>query len=105
MRKACVFVHDRLAGQLIEDEAGLRYRFVYLPDYSGPPISLTMPVRGAGYEFTDFPAVFDGLLSEGIMLDGLLRQAKIDRNDRFSQLLAVGHDLVGAVTVFEADSE
>ena len=35
------------------------------------------------------------------MLDGLLRQRKIDKDDYFSQLLAVGKDLVGAVTVEE----
>jgi serine/threonine-protein kinase HipA len=35
------------------------------------------------------------------MLDGLLRQQKIDKDDLFSQLVAVGKDLVGAVTVEE----
>ena len=35
------------------------------------------------------------------MLDGLLRQRKIDRDDLFGQLVAVGEDVVGAVTVFE----
>ena len=36
------------------------------------------------------------------MLEGLLKQIKIDKNDYFGQLLAVGGDLVGAVTVKEA---
>jgi serine/threonine-protein kinase HipA len=35
------------------------------------------------------------------MLEGLLRQKKIDRSDLFFQLVAVGGDLVGAVTVEE----
>ena len=35
------------------------------------------------------------------MLDGLLRQRKIDKEDYLSQLFAVGKDLVGAVTVEE----
>lgn len=102
MRKACVFMHERLAGHLVEEEAGRRYRFLYCPEYDGPPVSLTLPVREEAYVFDDFPAVFDGLLPEGIMLEGLLRQAKIDRDDQFGQLLAVGHDLVGAITVAEA---
>jgi serine/threonine-protein kinase HipA len=34
-------------------------------------------------------------------LDGLLKFGKIDRNDFFSQLMAVGDDLVGNVTVKE----
>jgi len=37
------------------------------------------------------------------MLEGLLRQCKIDRTDLFGQLLAVGGDTVGAVTVTGED--
>ena len=33
------------------------------------------------------------------MLEALLRELKIDRNDAFAQICAVGGDLVGAVTV------
>ena len=105
MRKACVLMHERLAGHLVEEDADHRYRFLYCPDYDGPPVSLTLPVREEAYVFDEFPAVFDGLLPEGIMLEGLLRQVKIDRNDRLGQLLAVGHDLVGAMTVAEAPPE
>jgi len=39
------------------------------------------------------------LLPEGVNLDAFLRRTKIDRRDYLSQLLAVGQDLVGAVTV------
>jgi len=35
-------------------------------------------------------------------LEALLKRRKIDRNDYFRQILAVGEDLVGAVTVKEA---
>jgi serine/threonine-protein kinase HipA len=38
-------------------------------------------------------------LPEGVMLEGLLRIVKIDKKDYFSQLIATGNDLVGAVTV------
>ena len=51
------------------------------------------------FSFDGFPPFFEGLLPEGIMLEGLLRQLKIDANDYFSQLLATGKDLIGAVTV------
>jgi serine/threonine-protein kinase HipA len=34
-------------------------------------------------------------------LEGLLKIKKIDKNDHFSQLMAVGEDMVGAVTVRE----
>jgi HipA-like protein len=35
------------------------------------------------------------------LLDALLKQAKIDRNDLFSQLMIVGKDPVGAVSIEE----
>ncbi|MCK5210342.1 MAG: HipA N-terminal domain-containing protein, partial [Cyclobacteriaceae bacterium] len=53
------------------------------------------------YTFTSFPPFFEGLLPEGIQLEGLLKLNKIDRNDLFSQLISVGDDVVGAVTVKE----
>jgi serine/threonine-protein kinase HipA len=86
------------AGILREEPAG-RYRFVYDEDYDGPPVSLTMPVEGREFGFDRFPPFFEGLLPEGAMLEGLLRQNKLDRTDLFAQLLAVGADTVGAVTV------
>lgn len=99
MRRARVLLHGRLAGLLEEADGGATYRFTYAVGYKGEPISRTMPVRTDPYEFTGFPAFFDGLLPEGEMLDGLLRQRKIDANDRLAQLLAVGGDFVGAITV------
>lgn len=98
MQRADVFVNNEQAGFLIQ-ESDSRYRFEYLSEYIGEPISLTMPVRAQAYEFEKFPAFFDGLLPEGAQLEALLRQKKIDRSDFFNQLLAVGEDLVGAVSV------
>jgi serine/threonine-protein kinase HipA len=53
----------------------------------------------ATYLFETFPPFFEGLLPEGYQLDALLRKAKLDKNDYFSQLVTVGRDLVGSVTV------
>ena len=99
MRKVEVYLHDKLAGFLIEWEQLKKYEFQYLKNYTGEPVSLTMPVQNESYTFEQFPPFFDGLLPEGIMLEGLLRQLKIDRHDYMSQLIATGGDLVGAVTV------
>jgi len=99
MRSARTFFADNLAGYLTESEDGKTYRFQYDADYSGPPISLTMPVRPEPYLFDEFPPFFDGLLPEGFQLEALLRLKKIDRNDKFGQLLIIGADTVGAVTV------
>ncbi|MBI4536222.1 MAG: HipA N-terminal domain-containing protein [Ignavibacteriae bacterium] len=101
MRRANVFMHGKSAGTLEELEQGKKYIFRYREGYAGPPISLTIPVTQQEYAFEMFPPFFDGLLPEGAQLEGLLRQRKIDRNDLFSQIVAVGQDLVGAVTVEE----
>jgi serine/threonine-protein kinase HipA len=104
MRQAIVKVHDHEAGILTETD-DKRYQFTYHQAYAGAPVSLTMPIptlgTEGGYIYDTFPPFFDGVLPEGGQLEGLLRVRKIDKNDYFSQLLAVGQDLVGAVTVFE----
>lgn len=102
MRRAKVAFQGTLAGELEEEERGSRYRFTYATGYGGPPISLTMPLRAEPYEFLEFPPFFDGLLPEGTQLEALLRKRKLDRDDPFGQLVAVGADTVGAVTIAEA---
>jgi serine/threonine-protein kinase HipA len=101
MRRARISMHGEEAGLLIEAVLGTSYVFEYLDGYSGPPVSLTMPVKGQRYEFGTFPPFFDGLLPEGAQLEALLRLRKLDRDDPFGQLMAVGQDMVGAVTAEE----
>lgn len=99
MREAKVYQKGRLAGALRELEPQRAYEFVYEPGYKGPAISWALPVRPQAYQFGKFPSFFEGLLPEGYQLEALLRQAKLDRSDLFGQLLQVGEDLVGSVTV------
>ena len=96
-------MHDIHAGILEETTPRKAFRFIYNPGYSGPPVSLTVPVRPEPYEYDAFPSFLEGLLPEGYNLEALLRALKIDRQDLFSQILAVGRDMVGAVTVLEAE--
>lgn len=103
MRQASVYVKEELAG-FLEETGGGDFVFRYLESYEGSPVSLTMPVSNRIFTFDRFPPFFEGLLPEGEMLEGLLRQRKIDRYDLFSQLVAVGGDTVGAVTVVEGAS-
>jgi serine/threonine-protein kinase HipA len=101
MRKAEVYQQETLAGVLEETDQN-HYRFTYAHDYRGRPISLALPVRETPYEFDTFPPVFEGLLPEGLPLDAMLRQYKIDRKDLFKQLVTVGEDVVGSLTIKEA---
>lgn len=100
MKSAAVLVSGIKAATLIEHSSS-DYELRYEPGYEGLPVSLALPKRDEPYRFTSFPAFFDGLLPEGFQLEALLKQKKINRHDYFSQLLAVGQDLVGAVTVAE----
>jgi serine/threonine-protein kinase HipA len=101
VRKAKVYVNGFSAGILEEIKFNKQYRFLYDDKYTGEPVSLTMPVEQKVFEFNTFPPFFDGLLPEGVMLDGLLKNKKIDKNDYFSQLIAVGSDMIGTITVEE----
>lgn len=100
MRKATVAVHAVNAGILEQFNNG-SYQFTYADNYNGAPVSLTMPLTQKVYIFENFPPFFEGLLPEGVMLEAFLRKYKIDSNDYFGQLTAVGDDVVGAVTIRE----
>ena len=100
MRQAEVIVDKQFAGILTEQN-NKHYVFEYHDMYQGMPVSLTMPLAQKKFEYTRFPAFFDGLLPEGIMLSALLKLDKLDANDYFGQLMAVGNDLVGNISVRE----
>jgi serine/threonine-protein kinase HipA len=102
MRKARVFVHGVNAG-ILEKLEQEHYRFIYEPTYQGAPVSLTMPTKNPVYEFNKFPPFFEGLLPEGDSLEALLRKHKLDKKDYFGQLMQVGQDVVGAVTIEEIE--
>ncbi len=102
MKKVKVYNFAKYTGELIEYEKNKSYKFIYDDNYSGPPISLTMPTDKKEYEYQNFPPFFEGLLPEGIQLDALVRQTKTDKNDLLSILIITGKDLVGSVTIEEA---
>ena len=98
MKLARIYQQNQLAGLLEARDDGT-YRFAYDDAFRGEPVSLTMPISQRVWEFPRFPAPFEGLLPEGVQLDALLRLRKLDRNDLFSQLLAVGRDVVGSLRI------
>lgn len=102
MKKANVFVNGIYAGDLEEIVKGKEYRFTYLTDYCGDVVSLTMPTSQPTYVFHRFPPFFEGLLPEGPMLEALLKKRKIDADDHFEQLMQVGKEMVGNVSVERA---
>jgi serine/threonine-protein kinase HipA len=99
MKRAKVYVDNIIAGELREIERGKKYEFEYLEDYQGQSVSVKMPITKRLYEYNRFPPFFEGLLPEGFMLEFLLKQSKIDRDDLMSQLIKIGGNTVGNVNV------
>ena len=107
MKRALVYLHNRLAGRLTEDENG--YTFEYDTDYlasdGAEAVSLTLPVRQESYRDTVLFPFFDGLIPEGWLLGIAERSWKIDQRDRMSLLLACCKDCIGAVSVIPEEIE
>jgi serine/threonine-protein kinase HipA len=103
-RHASIHQHGRVAGNLRSTATG-GWEFAYEPGYDGAPVSLTLPVRLEPYAFPEFPAFLEGLLPEGPQLEALLRKHKIDRHDCFRQLVTVGEDLIGSLSVYQLPEE
>lgn len=105
MKRAKVFLHDRLAGRLVEDENG--FTFTYDADYLKLPdaaaVSLTLPLEEKPFHDMVLFPFFDGLIPEGWLLDIAERSWKINQRDRMSLLLACCKDCIGAVSVIPDD--
>lgn len=99
MLKAKILLNNVPAGELIEVVPNKEYHFIYCDEYKGPSVSLEIPLYQKMHKFESFPPFFEGLLPEGVMLEGLLRLTKTDRDDFMRQLILVGGDLIGNVTV------
>lgn len=107
MRKADVFVHGRLAGQIAEmspQHFVFRYDDTYLTDASAPEVSLTLPKSQAEYHSDHLFPFFFNMLSEGSNRKAQSRMLHIDSKDHFGILLATAlYDTPGAVTVRPID--
>ncbi len=107
MKVANVYMHNDLAGFLIENEAGytFQYDFDYLTKESVAPISLTLPLQKEPFESNVLFPFFDGLIPEGWLLDIAQQNWKIQRNDRMSLLMVCCKDCIGAVSVIPKNEE
>ena len=103
MKKAKVYMYDKLAGVLTEDENGFHFGYdqLYLKSESAEPISLTLPLSDKEYESNVMFPFFDGLIPEGWLLEIAKKNWNLNPRDRMEILLKTCHDCVGAVSIEE----
>lgn len=107
MKRAEIYLYDRLAGSLVEDENGFTFAYdpAYLQREDAPAISLTLPLTDRPYVNKVLFPFFDGLIPEGWLLDIAERSWKINQRDRMSLLMACCKDCIGAVSVVPVKTE
>ncbi|MCR6637981.1 MAG: HipA N-terminal domain-containing protein [Sporocytophaga sp.] len=107
MRRAKVYMHEKWAGTLIEDESGyhFQYRKEYLDDSKAEPISLTIPLQEAPFQDKVLFPFFDGLIPEGWLLEIAEKNWKLNPRDRMGLLLTTCHDCIGAVSIIPFEGE
>jgi serine/threonine-protein kinase HipA len=105
MQQAKVYVHDKWAGVLTEDENGFHfhYRPEYLQDPEAEPASLTLPCAIETYHSLVLFPFFDGLIPEGWLLDIAQKNWKFDPRDRMKILMLTCHDCIGAVSIIPVE--
>ena len=101
MKKAKVYMHDKLAGILTEDENGFQFLYdeLYLKIADAEPVSLTLPLTENVYESKTMFPFFDGLIPEGWLLDIAQKNWKFNPRDRMEILLKTCQDCIGAVSI------
>ncbi len=105
MRTAEIYVFDKFAGNLVEDDYGtftFQYDAAYLEDSLPVAVSCTMPLKKEPYASTSLFPFFDGLIPEGWLLGIAEKNWKLDSRDRMGLLLACCSSSIGAVRVFHA---
>ncbi|MFT7238343.1 MAG: serine/threonine-protein kinase HipA [Cyclobacteriaceae bacterium] len=101
MKIANVYMYDKWAGILTEDEDG--YHFLYEESYLKQPyseaISVTFPLTADRYDSKILFPFFDGLIPEGWLLEIAQKNWKLNPRDRMSILLKTCYDCIGAVSI------
>jgi len=91
-----VFLSDQRVGLLKEHGGALR--FTYEPAVQ-TPLSVNLPIREQAYEDAACRPFFDNLLPEGGWRQAICRQLRIDVNNDFQLLAAIGTECAGAVSL------
>lgn len=106
MKIAKVYMYDKCAGTLTEDENGYHFRYEesYLKQENSEAISITFPLTSDQYDSKILFPFFDGLIPEGWLLDIAQKNWKLNPRDRMSILLKTCHDCIGAVSIQQEEN-
>lgn len=101
MQKAKVYMYDKMAGILTEDENGFHFLYdqSYLKSKEAEPVSLTLPLTDKEFESKTMFPFFDGLIPEGWLLHIAQKNWKLNSRDRMEILLKACQDCIGAVSI------
>ncbi len=101
MKKAKVYMYEKMAGILTEDENGFHFQYEqsYLKLKEAEPISLTLPLTNSVFKSKTMFPFFDGLIPEGWLLDIAQKNWKLNPRDRMQILLKACQDCIGAVSI------
>lgn len=94
-RRVTVLLYGMAIGELVQDEQG--YLFSYYPEYSGPPLSLSLPVSQRQFFSATLHPYFTSLAPEGWLKNRYSQLLKRDENDLLGMLIDNGKNLIGAV--------
>ncbi len=100
-RVGYVYINDIFAGLLSETEFGYEFKYDdnYLTLKNCAPVSLTLPIQKEPFVSKTLFPFFDGIIPEGWLLDVVINNWKMDKNDRFGILLVACNDCIGNVSV------
>lgn len=106
-RKGKVFIKDKLAGIVWENEDGFGFQYdkTYLEKPQYGEISKTLPLRDAPFTDENMIPFFDGLIPEGWLLNIAVTNWKLNQRDRMGLLLSVCKDCIGAVSIEKIEDE
>lgn len=94
-RRVIVLLYGVATGELVQDENG--YLFSYYPEYSGPPLSLSLPVSQRQFHSDTLHPYFASLAPEGWLKTRYSQVLKRDEKDLLGMLIDNGKNLIGAV--------
>jgi len=89
-RRVTVLLYGVATGELVQDENGY-------PEYSGPPLSLSLPVSQRQFHSDTLHPYFASLAPEGWLKMRYSQVLKRDEKDLLGMLIDNGKNLIGAV--------